>query len=463
MERLENLSLERSIPPASLPERSLLGEDAPAFLGKVDAALLGEADPGARLQDAVQSNPHPELIEVYVARLPNRSGQIEKAVARREPARAVLPSVHQPSRTRHRHLLVGAHDPEIERDPRRSQLPRGGRRIQAHHRSVEQGLPRIRVEELPVLLGDPPDEVVGVESGSRIQSQDAAVRRIQRHDRTGQRIRKDPVNPLHELEVEGELKVLARLTRIPLDPHQRADDPPGRVDLQIADPPAALESLLILALDPDLPHQDPLLVLRESLGFKLFRRHLAHVSERMGDGSSPVIATLRPHRGVDARKVLAALLEDRDGGEVGVDVHEEGLVAAHVRHEALDPRVREAQMRPEQLEHLPRGLARVTEHVDRVAWNVVGHDPAGAVEHGPPRCGHREGAEAVRFRAEHVVARAEHLNPEELENEGSENDGDDAESPVCPAPLAVGAVRSHRTVAHPRPLTTTTATPIRAA
>ena len=343
----QNLPLQRFVTEGTLPEIPPLRKDASAFLRQVNAALLGEADPDAVLEHWIQSYPLAELVEIHVAGVGDGSRQIQIPVTLGEPAPAVKTSPYDAPGARLGHFLSGTHHTPFECDRRSSQLPRRAGRIESHHRSIEQGLLRIRLEYVPFLRAQPAYERVRIKRGSRVQGEHPAVRRVQGDHSPIERVGEDLVNPFHQVEIQREPNIFAGLTGVFLDARERPHDATQRIDLEISHSSAPLESLFILALDAHLADQEALLVLQKARLAEFFSRDLVDVAQYVRHGTPRNVAPLRPHLDDDTGKVFASLLEDGDRIEIRIDLDDQRLPSLVLPHQNLDPFVRKPEMGPE--------------------------------------------------------------------------------------------------------------------
>ena len=321
----------------------------------------------------------------------------------------------------------------------------------------------IRLERSPFLFAQTPDEGVGIERRCRVKRQDATVGRIQGYHCPSQGVRKNAVDPLHQLQIEREMDIPAGLSRIFLDPHEWTHDPAHRIDLQIACASTPLERLFVLPLEAHLPHENPLLIVGEALGREFLGRDLTHVAQHVRHGCTTEVSPLRPRFDKDTGKSLSLFFEDGDGCEVGVDIHDQRLMTAHTRHQAFDPLVRKPQVGPQRLEGLPRSLPGFPKNENHIARHIVDSHPTIAIKDRAAGGLDRQRAESIGLRPEHVITRPQHLNPEELNEEGSKNHSPDRERPKSSTVSPVGMLSSHRTDSHPSPMTEITTSPTTAA
>ena len=177
---------------------------------------------------------------------------------------------------------------------------------------------------------------------------------------------------------------------------------------------------VVLRLDAGLAHErarGEALVLRE---LQLPLRDLAHPAERVRGGRGERIRAQGHHLHADLRQLQPPRLERGDVREGRVGLHHHGAVGLAADEPLADRRLSHVERRAEPGDQPVEVLGELGDEHDVERGTVAHEDLALAVEQGAARRGEGHQARAVVLRQAAEVARADHLQVPELDDESGD-------------------------------------------
>ena len=323
------------------------------LLGKIDARLLVEADGDTAGDETSDAKSHSQLVEVDVARLRDRTLEIQITVPFLLPAAVVAVSELQATRTRDWHPVLIFTTPVCEPDRSRRELPGGAGRIRALQCLVVEGTTRIVAERVVVLRGHATDESIAVEARRAIEREHAARLRVDRDCASLKRVAEDARNELLEIQIDVRVQVGARLRNLILLRAGIPDDASTRVHFDELESLLASEHRLILLLESLFADLLARLVVSEGALREFCLAHFADVPDERGDRGPVWIESARRALDDQPRKLRTVLLEDAHDVErrVGDDHSGTGRRAPKTPQRLLDLPRRKTDRSGEPLEH----------------------------------------------------------------------------------------------------------------
>ena len=393
------------------------------------------AQPLRPVQHGVQPQPQTELVEEDVAALLYGVGQVEGAVALGPPAPEEPAAVAQGAAAGDLHPVADGDQAPSHALGGHHQLPRRARRVGGPGHPIQDRLVGVVPQPLPHLLLHPAHEGVGVEARVAVEGEHAAGPGVHRQHGPLAVVREDRVREGLQREVQRQAQVLARRRLHPfLGPELPHHRPQGG-HLHVAHAGVAAEPVLVRPLQSGLAHHPAGVVAREGGVGELASADLSHVAgdvRRDVPGGVPAARSHLHHRPAELRP---ALLDGAHLPEGRVLVHHERSLreAAVLLHQGGRPLLVQPQVGGQPVQRRPDGVLPAGEQRDRVAGDVLRHDPPGAIVDGAPGGGHRDGPEPVLLRLEHVAAGPQDLVSEEGPRQDHHHDAQEPPGPRRPA------------------------------
>ena len=385
--QVQRFALTRFITVAPLPVPEALRKVASGFLGQVDSAAGAEAHSGPDLQQALQPDLHPQLVEVHIAGVLYGRGQCERTVSLLLPAPIGPVTEVIGSPAGNRHALGGSHHAEFEGDRGGRQLPRRSGRVLSHHRPVVQRTLGIPDETVPLGPIDRPREDVGIEGGSGIECENAPGLHVEGYDRSVHAVGEDVMDPLHQRQVQTEPDVRPGLLGHAAYACEGSHYSSLGVDLDIPRSRLSLQRRFVLCLNPGPPHYPTrlrtLVLASLDLGFV----DLTHVSDCVRTHLTGRIAPLRPGLDEETRKDRPAFLQRRHRveGSVNRDQEGPGRTRPGPGGEFLQARIIDLQMFAHPAQGRDHRIRAVGNDGHGVARDVVGQDTRPTLSRMTPR------------------------------------------------------------------------------